>query len=167
MKRAFTRYLHDLRTLCEDVGIFARYSTIQGDHSGSSQPPVDIKIKVAFQQALFTKTQLLFSCQQEVRNYLNGHPIHNYGYCRIATWSSCYLLQYLLHHANFGSLALGEKLCQTCQTTVEACRRRGIKGISIPGILVGAALTPLCAINPYCHLEKFCEHNISRYLIPS
>ena len=34
---------------------------LQGDHSGSSQPPVDIKTKVAFQYKPSTKTKLLFS----------------------------------------------------------------------------------------------------------
>ena len=50
---------------------------VQGDHSGSSQPPVDFKTKVAFQHMLLIqKTQLLFWSQQKVGNYLNGHPVN-------------------------------------------------------------------------------------------
>ena len=49
-------------------------NTLQDDHSGSSQPPGDMKTNVAFQYMplIHTKTQIVFQSQQEVRSYLNG-----------------------------------------------------------------------------------------------
>ena len=47
----------------------AHFLGLQGDHSGCAKPPVDIKTKDPFLvHGPHTKTELLFSCQQEVGN---------------------------------------------------------------------------------------------------
>ena len=48
-----------------------------GDTSGSSKPPVDIKMNAAFQYeyAPNNKTQLCFLCQQDVRDCMMGQPV--------------------------------------------------------------------------------------------
>ena len=53
---------------------------IQGDHSGSSQPTVDIKTKVVFQYKPFILKRnfcVHVNRQREVGNYLNGHPVYS------------------------------------------------------------------------------------------
>ena len=52
---------------------------VQGDTSGSSEPPDDFKTKDLFWPGLpwpgQVKAELLFCSQQEVQNYLMCHPV--------------------------------------------------------------------------------------------
>ena len=51
-------------------------ATVQGDPSGSSQPPVDIKTKVAFQYMIvIPKHNFCFNVNWRLGNYLIGHPV--------------------------------------------------------------------------------------------
>ena len=56
---------------------FSRSGKLQGDHSRCYQPPVDTDLV----HDLHSKAQLLFLCQQEVGNYMNGHPVEGQVEC--------------------------------------------------------------------------------------